>query len=182
MAPANYQMSKDGIEMQFASNHIGHFLLTNLLVPEIKKGNGVVANVASGGYQIADPDFEDVNFNDGKAYSPWVAYGRSKGANILFTVALAKSFIGFGCAAFSVNPGYVEGTPLQKNSSITPDDMLVGFKIATERGVAANEISPRSVEQGAATLILSVLDENLRGKQASSIIERVQVGYKTYKK
>lgn len=63
MAPANYQMSKDGIEMQFASNHIGHFLLTNLLVPEIKKGNGVVANVASGGYQIADPDFEDVNFN-----------------------------------------------------------------------------------------------------------------------
>lgn len=42
---------------------------------------------------------------DGKAYSPWVAYGRSEGANILFTVALAKPFIGFGCAAFSVNPG-----------------------------------------------------------------------------
>lgn len=137
MAPAIYHTSKDGIEIQFASNHIGHFLLTNLLIPEIKKGNGVVTNVSSGGYQVADPDFEDVNFNvrtplnrchetfsgspkhlekalkklntytlqDGKAYNPWVAYGRSKGANILFSVALAKRFLHSDCAAFSVNPG-----------------------------------------------------------------------------
>ncbi|KAL7969045.1 putative short-chain dehydrogenase [Trichoderma sp. SZMC 28014] len=175
MAPAIYHTSKDGIEIQFASNHIGHFLLTNLLIPEIKKGNGVVTNVSSGGYQVADPDFEDVNFNDGKAYNPWVAYGRSKGANILFSVALAKRFLHSDCAAFSVNPGYVEGTPLQKNSSLTPEDMVAGFNIAIGRGVAAKEISPRTVEQGAATIVLSVLDENLR-QYSGAYLEYCQLG------
>ncbi|KAL6904229.1 hypothetical protein GGI43DRAFT_314447 [Trichoderma evansii] len=164
MAPAKYNTSKDGIEMQFASNYIGHFLLTNLLMPEIKNARGVVTNVISGGYQVADPDFRDVNFDDGKAYDPWVAYGRSKGANILFSVALAKHLKASGCAAFSVNPGYVEATPLQKNAGITSDDMLAGFKLAAERGVVSKEIDPRTVEQGAVTIVLSVLDAKLRGE------------------
>lgn len=63
MAPAKYHTSKDGIEMQFTSNHVEHFLLTNLLMPDIKKAQGVVTNVSSGAYQVADPDFEDNNFN-----------------------------------------------------------------------------------------------------------------------
>ncbi|KAL7941905.1 putative short-chain dehydrogenase [Trichoderma barbatum] len=175
MAPAKYRASKDGIEMQFASNHVGHFLLTNLLIPEIKKGKGVVANVTSGGYQLADPDFKDVNFDDGKLYNRWVAYGRSKGANILFSVALAKRLKASGCAAFSVNPGYVEATPLQKNSGITSDDMLAGFQVAAERGVVAKEISPRTVEQGAATMVLAVLDAKLH-ECSGAYLELCQVG------
>ncbi|KAL7915537.1 putative short-chain dehydrogenase [Trichoderma velutinum] len=175
MAPATYSTSKDGIEMQFASNHVGHFLLTNLLIPEIKKARGVVTNVSSGGYQLADPDFNDVNFDNGKNYNPWIGYGKSKGANILFSIALANRLKAFGCAAFSVNPGYVEGTPLQQNSGITADEMLAGFKIAAERGVVAAEISPRTVDQGAATMLLSVLDPKLRDC-SGAYLERCQVG------
>ncbi|PTB35126.1 hypothetical protein M441DRAFT_32209 [Trichoderma asperellum CBS 433.97] len=175
MAPAKYHTSKDGIEMQFASNHVEHFLLTNLLMPDIKKAQGVVTNVASGAYQVADPDFEDNNFNDGKTYNPWVAYGRSKCANIAFTVALAKRLIGSGCAAFSVNPGYVEDTPLQKNSGITSTDMAAGFNLAAQRGVVATEISPRTIEQSAATMILSVLDTKLR-EYSGAYLEYCQVG------
>ena len=63
MAPATFSTSKDGLEMQFASNHLGHFLLTNLVISEIKKAKGVVVNVSSAGYQVADPEFDDVNFN-----------------------------------------------------------------------------------------------------------------------
>lgn len=62
MAPEQFGISKDGIERQFASNHIGHFLLTNLLKDQLAAANGVVNNVSSRGYMIGPVDFEDPNF------------------------------------------------------------------------------------------------------------------------
>lgn len=73
MGTKQYLRSKDGIELQFASNHIGHFLLTNLLIPEIKKARGVVSNVASGGYQLADLELDDPNFNVSRDSLPFSA-------------------------------------------------------------------------------------------------------------
>lgn len=62
MAPQDYRTSADGIESQFATNHIAHFYLTNLLMAELKKGCGVVVNVSSGAYELAEVDFEYPNF------------------------------------------------------------------------------------------------------------------------
>ena len=63
MAPKSFNLSKDGIESQFAANYVGHFLLTNLLMPEIEEGHGVVSNLTSTGYETSDVHYEDVNFD-----------------------------------------------------------------------------------------------------------------------
>jgi NAD(P)-dependent dehydrogenase (short-subunit alcohol dehydrogenase family) len=105
MAVPEYQESKDGIESQFATNHVAHFLLTNLLKNELIHGHGVVVNVSSSGYELADIDYDDVNFDNGKKYNSWVAYAQGKTANILFSVSIAERGRKHGVAAFAVNPG-----------------------------------------------------------------------------
>jgi NAD(P)-dependent dehydrogenase (short-subunit alcohol dehydrogenase family) len=105
MAVEKYQESKDGIESQFATNHISHFLLTNLLKVELANGSAVVVNVSSSGYELADINYNDVNFNGGVVYNSWVAYAQAKTANVLFSVSLADKGREHGIAAFAVNPG-----------------------------------------------------------------------------
>ena len=105
MAVEKYQESKDGIESQFAVNHVSHFLLTNLLKDELVKGKGVVVNVSSGGYELSDINLEDVNFDGGSKYSSWIAYAQSKTANLLFSLSLAERGRKNGVTAFAVNPG-----------------------------------------------------------------------------
>ncbi|PQE30170.1 Short-chain dehydrogenase protein [Rutstroemia sp. NJR-2017a WRK4] len=93
MAVRNYITSTDGVESQFAANYLGHFLLTNLLVKEIlaaaSEGARIV-QVGSLGYQLGETNLEDINFQDGKTYNPWIAYGQAKTAMILFNVALSE--------------------------------------------------------------------------------------------
>jgi NAD(P)-dependent dehydrogenase (short-subunit alcohol dehydrogenase family) len=62
MAIKDYTKSADGFEMQFASNHLGHFLLTNLLMSKIVAAKGVVINVSSTGHELGEVNFEDPNF------------------------------------------------------------------------------------------------------------------------
>lgn len=62
MAPVTYAESVDGIESQFACNHVAHFLLTNLLKDELVRGKAVVVNVSSGGYELSEVLFDDFNF------------------------------------------------------------------------------------------------------------------------
>src|SRR3546814_8767851 len=71
----------DGFETQFGTNHLGHFTLVNRIAPLIRDGGRLVI-VASGGHRFADVDLADPNF-EAQPYDPWVAYGRSKTANIL---------------------------------------------------------------------------------------------------
>ena len=66
MAPQNFSTSVDGIEAQFASNHVGHFLLTNLLLPEVKAAKGIVVNVSSRGFELGGVRFDDINFKVSK--------------------------------------------------------------------------------------------------------------------
>lgn len=109
MGVAQYQTSKDGIEMQFAANHVGHFLLTNLLMPEILAAapDARIINVSSLGYMTAGVRFDDYNFKDGAEYNPWVAYAQGKTANILFAQALARKLKSKGVYAFALNPGLI---------------------------------------------------------------------------
>lgn len=78
MAPKEYATSKDGIESQFAANHVGHFLLTGLLIEEVlAAGEGAaIINVASLGYQLAEPNLDDPNFEVSSSTS--ISFSHSK--------------------------------------------------------------------------------------------------------
>src|ERR1700747_44805 len=77
--------TEDRFETQFGTNHLGHFVLVNRIAPLLRPG-GRLINLASAGHRYANVDLKDPNF-ERTPYDPWVAYGRSKTANILFAVA-----------------------------------------------------------------------------------------------
>lgn len=114
MALHEYTTSPDGVEMQFAANHLGHFLLTNLLFPLLSPGSRVVS-VSSAGHVLGNVRFDDVNFENGKVYEEWAGYGQAKSANVLFTVDLARKWAAKGILAFSLHPGNIFETNLADN-------------------------------------------------------------------
>ncbi|NQX63656.1 oxidoreductase [Paenibacillus qinlingensis] len=138
-----------GYESQFATNHLGHFQLTLLLWPALKKAkNARVVSVSSTGIRFGGVDFEDPNFEH-REYDKWKAYGQSKSANALFAVALDKRGQAHGIRAFSVHPG-----------RIMTD--LVRFMSEEERAAATGEL--KTTEQGAATSVWCATSPQLEGK------------------
>jgi NAD(P)-dependent dehydrogenase (short-subunit alcohol dehydrogenase family) len=93
----------DGFETQFGTNHLGHFLLINRIAPLIRNG-GRLINLSSAGHRYSNVDLDDPNF-ERTPYEPFVAYGRSKTANILFAVAFDKRHRDHGVRAAAVHPG-----------------------------------------------------------------------------
>lgn len=110
----------DGFEMQIGVNHLGHFLLTNLLLDALKRGApSRIVNVSSCFHDVAmgregEIDLEDLNFENRK-YDGWKAYAQSKLANVLHAKELARRLEGTEVAAVSVHPGWVR-TNLAKHS------------------------------------------------------------------
>ena len=103
-----------GIEAQFATNHLGHFLLTRELLPLLLAAGGArVVSLSSVGHRRSDVRWDDLNFEH-EAYDKWVAYGQSKTANALFALALDLQYRTEGIQAFSVHPGGIL-TPLQRH-------------------------------------------------------------------
>lgn len=98
-------LSKDGFEMSFALNHLGHFLLTKSLMPLLKKGHARIINVSSEAHRSAKPDFDDLQTE--KSYAGLKAYGISKLFNIYFTKSLAEKYQQFGVTAYALHPGVV---------------------------------------------------------------------------
>lgn len=101
-----YSLTADGIEMQFGTNHIGHFLFTSLLMPKLLKASEPrVVNLSSSGHRFGRLEqYEDYNWEK-TPYNAWSAYGQSKLANVLFTNELARRFGTRGLKAYSVHPG-----------------------------------------------------------------------------
>jgi NAD(P)-dependent dehydrogenase (short-subunit alcohol dehydrogenase family) len=100
--------TEDGFELQFGTNHLGHFLLTALLLPALLAGDRPrVVNLTSAGHAISDVDLDDWNF-ERTDYHPWAAYGRSKTANVLFAKELARRYGDRGLRAFAVHPGTIQ--------------------------------------------------------------------------
>lgn len=103
--PKSY--TKDGFEMQFGTNHLGHFLLTLLLLPTIKSSSpSRIVNVSSTGHRMSDLNRNDLMGD--KSYGKIKAYAQSKLANILFTQELARRLHGSGVTANSCHPGVVQ--------------------------------------------------------------------------
>lgn len=100
------QESVDGIEMTFALNHLGYFLLTNLLLDTLEASAPArIVNVSSAAHERAQIDFEDLQGR--QKYSGWQAYGQSKLANVLFTYELARRLEGTGVTVNALHPGFV---------------------------------------------------------------------------
>ena len=96
----------DGFETQFGTNHLGHFVLVNRIAPLLRSG-GRVINLSSAGHRYSNVDLDDPNF-ERTPYDPWVAYGRSKTANILFAVAFDQRHRARGVRAAAVHPGGIQ--------------------------------------------------------------------------
>jgi NAD(P)-dependent dehydrogenase (short-subunit alcohol dehydrogenase family) len=113
----------EGFESQFGINHLGHFALTNLLLPRI---TGRVVTVSSGVSQVGRIDFEDLNW-ERKRYRAWRAYSQSKLANLLFTAELQRRLTAAGSIVLAVaaHPGYA-ATNLQSHSERPSLDFLMG--------------------------------------------------------
>src|ERR1700687_4770057 len=95
----------DGFETQFGTNHLGHFVLVNRIASLLRTG-GRLINLSSAGHRFSNVDLEDPHFVR-TPYEPFVAYGRSKTANILFAVAFDRRHRGNGIRAAAVHPGGV---------------------------------------------------------------------------
>src|SRR5271156_1335020 len=96
----------DGFETQFGTNHLGHFVLVNRIAPLLRKGSRLI-NLSSAGHRFSNVDLDDPNF-ERTPYEPFVAYGRSKTANILFSVAFDRRHRGRGVCAAAVHPGVIK--------------------------------------------------------------------------
>jgi len=106
-----YGKTKQGFELQFETNHLGHFLLTNLLLPNLKAGRpSRVVNVSSAAHSMHDINWEDINWE--KNYAPWGSYGQSKTANILFSIELSNRYANEGVFSNALHPGIITGTNL----------------------------------------------------------------------
>jgi NAD(P)-dependent dehydrogenase (short-subunit alcohol dehydrogenase family) len=139
-------LTADGFEIQFGTNHLGHFLLINRLVPLLATGARIV-NLSSSGHRFADVDLDDPGF-ERTPYDPFVAYGRSKTANILFTVALDRRLRSRGIRASAVHPGVIQ-TELGRH--MTPA-MIERITAGATAGAA---MTWKTIPQGAATSVWS---------------------------
>ena len=144
----------DGFETQFGTNHLGHFALTLLLMPLLRRAeNPRVVTLSSGGHRIADVDLVDPNF-EATPYDGWIAYGRSKSANAHFAAGLARR-CGDQMLSFSVHPGAIV---TQLGRHLTPEltEALMARARASTSGKGGGSgagMRFKSVEAGAATQV-----------------------------
>jgi NAD(P)-dependent dehydrogenase (short-subunit alcohol dehydrogenase family) len=102
-----FAKTADGFELQFGSNHLGHFLMTCLLAPALRKGApSRIVSVSSRGHHISPVVFDDLHF-ERRPYDKWQAYGQAKTANVLFAVGLERRLAGAGVHANALHPGAI---------------------------------------------------------------------------
>jgi NAD(P)-dependent dehydrogenase (short-subunit alcohol dehydrogenase family) len=140
----------DGFETQFGTNHLGHFVLVNRIAPLIRNG-GRLINLSSAGHRFSNVDLEDPNFVR-TPYEPFVAYGRSKTANILFAVAFDRRHRGNGIRAAAVHPGGVR-TELDRHMDPVHIQKMIEQmnKQRAPEGKAPFQL--KTIPQGAATSV-----------------------------
>jgi NAD(P)-dependent dehydrogenase (short-subunit alcohol dehydrogenase family) len=136
----------DGFETQFGTNHLGHFVLINRIASLIK---GRLVNLSSSGHRFSDVDLEDPNFEH-TPYSEFVAYGRSKTANVLFAVEFDRRHKSRGVRAAAVHPGVIQ---TELGRYMTPEVLkgMMDSIAATPGGAAA--FKWKTIPQGAATSV-----------------------------
>ena len=144
----------DGFEMQFGSNHIGHFLTTCLLAPALRRGApSRVVSVSSRGHHLSPVVFDDIHFEH-RPYHKWLSYGQAKTANVLFAIALERRLATHGVHANALHPGAIM-TELGRH--LEPED--IQFLQSRNTGMQF-----KSVEAGAATSVFAATAPELEGR------------------
>jgi NAD(P)-dependent dehydrogenase (short-subunit alcohol dehydrogenase family) len=161
----------DGFEMQFGTNHLGHFLFTCLLVPcLLEAAPARVVVLSSAGHKFGDIDFEDPNY-ERREYDKWGAYGQAKSANALFALALNQRLQHRGVTANAVHPGMIV-TELGRH--LQPEDI----EALQARASAGGEMARphyKSIEEGSATSVWAATSPELEGR-GGLYLEDCQVG------
>jgi NAD(P)-dependent dehydrogenase (short-subunit alcohol dehydrogenase family) len=139
----------DGFETQFGTNHLGHFVLVNRIASLMRPGSRLV-NLSSAGHRFADVDLQDPNFEH-TPYAEFVAYGRSKTANVLFAVEFDRRHKARGVRATAVHPGGIQ-TELSRHLTAQAREALIASINASQPKGAA-PFSYKSIPQGAATSV-----------------------------
>ncbi|MFI1397425.1 SDR family NAD(P)-dependent oxidoreductase [Streptomyces sp. NPDC020681] len=163
------QYTAQGWELQFATNHLGHFALANGLHDALAAdGAARIVVVSSTGHQLSPVVFDDVNFAF-RAYDPWLAYGQSKTANVLFAVEATRRWADDNITANALTPGVIQ-TNLQRHLDDGSMDTVPAEVI-------------KSVEQGAANSVLlatSPLLDGIGGRYFDDCKEAETVDRLTY--
>ncbi|CAO3673505.1 unnamed protein product [Umbelopsis ramanniana] len=157
-----FEYTKQGFEMQFGTNHVGNFLLNQLLVSHLAKSgpHSRIALVSSGAHRTSPVRFDDLDFQGGKVYDKWQAYGQSKSANIICARALTDAYAAKGVEVFSLHPGGI----LSGISTLGPELALqMGF--INEAGESHPGL--KTCPEGAATQTYAVTSPELEGKGGS---------------
>lgn len=149
MAPP-FGHTADGFETQFGTNHLGHFVLVNRIAPLLRDG-GRLVSLSSAGHRYAVTDLDDPNF-ERMPYDPWIAYGRSKTANILFAVEFDRRHRGRGIRATAVHPGGIR-TELGRHMRQEDEDALIASINETYAAVGLPPFVFKTIPQGAATSV-----------------------------
>ncbi|HEX3840847.1 MAG TPA: SDR family NAD(P)-dependent oxidoreductase [Acidimicrobiales bacterium] len=146
----------EGWEMQFATNHLGHFALATGLHPSLAEAAGArIVSVSSSGHLRSPVVFEDIHFQH-RPYEPWSAYGQSKTANVLFAVEATKRWAADGITVNALMPGAIH-TKLQRY--VTDEDLnRMRAEMSTSK-----EVTWKTPEQGAAASVLVATSPLLEG-------------------
>ena len=146
----------DGWEAQFATNHLGHYVMTNKMWPALAADGGArVVALSSTGHKLSDIRYDDIHFTSD--YDKWIAYGQAKTANSLFAVHLDALGAEHGVRAFAVHPGGIM-TELQRH---LPKEEMIAMGWMDEAG-NINELF-KTPEQGASTSIFAATSPQLDG-------------------
>jgi NAD(P)-dependent dehydrogenase (short-subunit alcohol dehydrogenase family) len=156
------RLTPEGWEMQFATNHLGHFALALGLHEALAAGGDArIVSLSSVGHRRSPVIFDDINFSS-RSYTPGLAYGQSKTANVLFAVEAARRWSGDGITANAVQPGPVATTNLLRG--LEPD-VLAGIRASAPYAPTFDASTPKdkTVEQGAATTVFVATSPQLDG-------------------
>jgi NAD(P)-dependent dehydrogenase (short-subunit alcohol dehydrogenase family) len=144
-----FGLTEDGFETQFGTNHLGHFVFVNRIAGLIAPG-GRLVNLSSAGHRYSDVDLDDPNF-ERTEYAPFIAYGRSKTANILFAVEFDRRHKARGVRATALHPGGI-ATELARHMAEGELQAMVD-SINASRPAGAPPFELKSIPQGAATTV-----------------------------
>ncbi|MFH9010857.1 SDR family NAD(P)-dependent oxidoreductase [Streptomyces sp. NPDC017943] len=166
----------EGWELQFATNHLGHFALATGLHPALARDGARVVAVSSSAHHRSGVVFDDIHFRE-RPYEPWSAYGQSKTANVLFAVEGAVRWAADGITVNALMPGGIR-TNLQRHVT---EEELARLRAQSAGGV---ELRWKTTEQGAATSVLlaaSPLLDGVSGRYFEDCNEAVrgQLGART---
>ena len=139
-------VTADGFETQFGTNHLGHFVLVNRIASLLKPGARLV-NLSSAGHRFSDVDLDDPNF-ERTPYAEFVAYGRSKTANILFAVEFDRRHKAGGVRATAVHPGVIHTELGRHMAPEVVQAMAAAAAAATPAGAPGFRF--KTIPQGAA--------------------------------